>query len=472
MGILDHLGSLSIAAGEELPGITQRATAASVKKVNAVAGADFEQARVAGDVEGMTEVMNKAIAGDYNIGNEPPSPEVINVMSEGITGFENDEHTKTMKLYTDAISLNPDDAEPQLQKWLSIQRALGNEPTEEEIADQRKSLQFIIDENKKLRAAGVTGKELKTEEQRIKVKTMRGKQEAQEKFNAAYESGDDVLAAHLAERMGDPELAKMIRGTGEFNKEIFDSEEKFRTKYENQIKDFTKIQGAYSTLLLINEDPSPASDLATIFAFMKMLDPTSVVREGEFANAQNSGSAEQQLWNNYNQILKGYRLGEVLRDAEGNVVSLGEVRTNFLNTARSIYLSAREGRDRTATNFRKLAASYKQLNPDRVVYDTETDRVFASLTDDKLSEEGRERAKEIRERGHNVGTWSELMNSTEGIGVPFGQEDQYQPPPGTNGQGGAGGDGTSQAETPNPNRKQLSSGRWVVPDGKGGWKDE
>ena len=64
MGILDHLGSLSIAAGEELPGITQRATAASVKKVNAVAGADFEQARVAGDVEGMTEVMNKAIAGD------------------------------------------------------------------------------------------------------------------------------------------------------------------------------------------------------------------------------------------------------------------------------------------------------------------------------------------------------------------------------------------------------------------------
>jgi hypothetical protein len=264
---------------------------------------------------------------------------------------------------------------------------------------------------------------------------MRGKQDALNQFNAAYESGNMEEAARLAERMGDTELAKMIRGEGEFNKEVFDSEEKFRTKFEKQTENFNKIQSAYSTLLLINEKPTAASDLATIFAFMKMLDPTSVVREGEFANAQNSGSAEQKLWNNYNQLLKGYRLGEVIRDKDGKVIGLGEVRQNFMDTARAIYMSAREGRNRSATNMRKLAASYKQLDPNRVVYDTETDRVFATLPQNTLSDAGRERAKEIQKRGHKIPTWSELMKSTEGIGVPFGQEAEYQPPPGTNSNG-------------------------------------
>ena len=37
---------------------------------------------------------------------------------------------------------------------------------------------------------------------------------------------------------------------------------------------------------------------------------------------------------------------------------------------------------------------------------------------------------------------------------------------------GAGDSDAGQAKTLNPNRMQLSSGRWVVPDGKGGWKDE
>ena len=158
--------------------------------------------------------------------------------------------------------------------------------------------------------------------------------------------------------------------------------------------------------------------------------------------SQNSGSAEQKLWNNYNQLLKGYRLGEVIRDEDGNVTSIGEVRQNFMDTARAIYMSAREGRDRTATNMRRLAASYKQLDPNRVVYDTETDRVFAELPQDKLSEAGRKRAKEIQVRGHNIPTWSKLMTSTEGIGVPFGQEAQYQPPKDSNGQGGADGNDT------------------------------
>jgi hypothetical protein len=51
-----------------------------------------------------------------------------------------------------------------------------------------------------------------------------------------------------------------------------------------------------------------ASDISLIFAFMKMLDPTSVVREGEFATAQNSGGIEDQIRNVYNQLRSGERL--------------------------------------------------------------------------------------------------------------------------------------------------------------------
>jgi len=424
MGLLDALGSLTIAAGEELPGITKRVDERAQRRVNAAIGKDFELARVDGDVPRMKSIMEGAGAGQYNEGSTAPGSEVYNIMQTAITGFENDEEEKEKNKYDQVVALGgfaAIDAKTKRYKKLT-----GASP--EEVKAYRDVL--TMQDDVANRMAGT-----KVEKAEIEVRGMRGKQEALNQFNAAYERDDMEEAARLAERMGDTELAKMIRGEGEFNKEVFDSEEKFRTKFEKQTENFNKIQSAYSTLLLINEKPTAASDLATIFAFMKMLDPTSVVREGEFANAQNSGSAEQKLWNNYNQLLMGYRLGEVIRDKDGKVIGLGEVRQNFMDTARAIYMSAREGRNRSATNMRKLAASYKQLDPNRVVYDTETDRVFATLPQNTLSDAGRERAKEIQKRGHKIPTWSELMKSTEGIGVPFGQEAQYQPPPGTNSNG-------------------------------------
>ena len=432
MGLLDALGSLTIAVGEELPGITQRVNERAQRRVNAAIGKDFELARMAGDLPRMKSIMEGAGAGQYNEGSTAPGSEVYNIMQTAITGFENDEEEKEKKRIEELITLGgPAAIEAQVKRYETLNP--GASP--EEVQAYRDNVTMRDDVANRMAKT-------KVEKAEIEVETMKGKQEAQNQFNAAYESGNTEEAARLAERMGDTELAKMIRGEGEFNKEVFDSEEKFRTKFEKQTENFTKIQSAYSTLLLINENPSPASDLATIFAFMKMLDPTSVVREGEFANAQNSGSAEQKLWNNYNQLLKGYRLGEVIRDEDGNVTSIGEVRQNFMDTARAIYMSAREGRDRTATNMRRLAASYKQLDPNRVVYDTETDRVFAELPQKRLTDAGRKRAKEIQERGHNIPTWSKLMTSTEGIGVPFGQEAQYQPPKDSNGQGGADGNDT------------------------------
>jgi len=54
----------------------------------------------------------------------------------------------------------------------------------------------------------------------------------------------------------------------------------------------------------------PAS-IALVFKFMKALDPTSVVREGEFATAENSAGVPESIGNIYNKLVRGERLGDV-----------------------------------------------------------------------------------------------------------------------------------------------------------------
>jgi hypothetical protein len=76
-----------------------------------------------------------------------------------------------------------------------------------------------------------------------------------------------------------------------------------RTKFVSEAGTFVDVRDAYSRIQAAGENPSPASDLALIFNFMKMLDPGSTVREGEFANAQNAGSVATAISAQYNKLL-------------------------------------------------------------------------------------------------------------------------------------------------------------------------
>lgn len=64
---------------------------------------------------------------------------------------------------------------------------------------------------------------------------------------------------------------------------------------------FNKIQSSL-------KNPSPAGDMALVFNYMKMLDPGSTVREGEYATAQNATGVPGQVLNAYNRALKGESL--------------------------------------------------------------------------------------------------------------------------------------------------------------------
>lgn len=90
---------------------------------------------------------------------------------------------------------------------------------------------------------------------------------------------------------------------------LISGEGALRKEYEVQaLAPYIAARNGYEKVLSAANDNSGASDIALIFGFMKTLDPTSTVREGEFSTAQNSGSIDQTVQNLYNRVLKGERL--------------------------------------------------------------------------------------------------------------------------------------------------------------------
>jgi hypothetical protein len=135
-----------------------------------------------------------------------------------------------------------------------------------------------------------------------------------------------------------------------------------------QVKDFQNIAVAYDKVKRAGSVPSAAGDLSLIFGFMKLLDPGSTVREGEFATAQNAGGIDARLIGQYNKILSGERLAP-------------EVRKDFLGQSENLYATHE-------TQYRNLARQYRTLaeqagvDPSEVVLDLAGDGPAPSAAPD------------------------------------------------------------------------------------------
>lgn len=57
-------------------------------------------------------------------------------------------------------------------------------------------------------------------------------------------------------------------------------------------------------------DPSPAGDMGLVYGYMKMLDPTSAVREAEYATAENARGVPASVRNIWNRLQNGQRLDD------------------------------------------------------------------------------------------------------------------------------------------------------------------
>jgi hypothetical protein len=140
----------------------------------------------------------------------------------------------------------------------------------------------------------------------------------------------------------------------EDKKTAFTQEKNLRDALIKESKDNVKaLEGFNKVAVASTAEPSGANDLALIFGYMKTIDPTSVVREGEFANAENTGGVPQRIWNIYNKVRDGVRLTATQRE-------------NFLQSAVLQVRPYLINQERLEGNYRDLATNYK-LNPSLVV---------------------------------------------------------------------------------------------------------
>lgn len=144
-------------------------------------------------------------------------------------------------------------------------------------------------------------------------------------------------------------------GTSKAEQNRFNQEQKLREKFQAQVGDYVKIRDAWGRIQASASDPSAAGDLALVFNYMKVLDPGSTVREGEFATAQNAAGVPTRVLNVYNKI----QSGEILAP---------EQRNDFVGRAEKLYNSQEKGLKQLEGEYTKLATGYN-LTPANVIPD-------------------------------------------------------------------------------------------------------
>lgn len=97
-----------------------------------------------------------------------------------------------------------------------------------------------------------------------------------------------------------------------------------------------EIASAYSRMNKVQ--PTAAGDMSLIYSYMKMLDPGSTVREGEFANAQSAAGFPMQIKGAWERLKSGQRLTP-------------EQRADFRNQAKALYSGQLESQGRADQSY-------------------------------------------------------------------------------------------------------------------------
>ena len=121
-------------------------------------------------------------------------------------------------------------------------------------------------------------------------------------------------------------------------------ESTLRKEFLSQNKGFQEVQRAYERVKAVDTS-NAAGQMGLIFQYMKMLDPGSTVREGEFATAQNTTGIPGAIINAYNKA----RAGEFLNP--------DQVR-DFRLQADNLYAAASDGLGRSFQDYRSRADQY------------------------------------------------------------------------------------------------------------------
>lgn len=132
-----------------------------------------------------------------------------------------------------------------------------------------------------------------------------GKYQLDEVSKARDRFEQSKLRTALAKKKGEDDKAKTQHDVAEGLRKEFTG--------NPMVKRTQELAEAWGKMDSAFKSGGPASDMSLIYGFMKMQDPGSTVREGEYATAENSGSVDQRLIGLYNRVLKGERLAPSIR---------------------------------------------------------------------------------------------------------------------------------------------------------------
>jgi len=194
-----------------------------------------------------------------------------------------------------------------------------------------------------------------------------------------YEKGTRTLLETIPKKMTPDQTARLVIEKDQKTKgdtERISARAKSMRQEFNQITSsmrdvalsYGKIKSAEKAASDQSGERKGAADIALIFNYMKLLDPGSVVREGEFATARNAGGIPDRVVAIYNGVVKGDILSK-------------EVRTSFVAAAEEVLKPYRDQFHATKIRYSNLAKS-EGVEPDRVVMNDP----FSGLTEEKYEE--------------------------------------------------------------------------------------
>lgn len=112
--------------------------------------------------------------------------------------------------------------------------------------------------------------------------------------------------------------------------------------FNKDSKEFFSIRNSVQNIAQLAKDQSPQSDIGMVYQMMHIYDPNSVVREGEFATAQNAAGVPERLRARWNQLVSGDRLTP-------------DERKGFITTAKTFYSTAKKDHEQTSATYTSRA---------------------------------------------------------------------------------------------------------------------
>jgi hypothetical protein len=143
--------------------------------------------------------------------------------------------------------------------------------------------------------------------------------------------GDVRYGANNQQVASNPKPATDLANLPSMVNEITDDLYKESQTFSVQLSNIGNIRASLA-------DASPAGDMGLVYSYMKMLDPTSAVREAEYATAENARGVPATVRNLWNRLQNGERLDE-------------DQRKDFSNRAERYFAQERANQSRRNDRF-------------------------------------------------------------------------------------------------------------------------